>query len=85
MTIAAGQKAGIDVAVCGEMAGDVKLTRLLLGMGLREFSMHPAQLLSVKQEILNSDMSAIGPQTRKILRSMDPDVIADAVQALQTL
>jgi phosphotransferase system enzyme I (PtsI) len=85
MTIAAGHKAGIDVAVCGEMAGDVKLTRLLLGMGLREFSMHPAQLLSVKQEILNSDMSAIGPQTRKILRSMDPDVIADAVQALQTL
>jgi phosphotransferase system enzyme I (PtsI) len=49
MTIAAGHKAGIDVAVCGEMAGDVKLTRLLLGMGLREFSMHPAQLLSVKQ------------------------------------
>jgi len=85
MTIAAGHKAGIDVAVCGEMAGDVKLTRLLLGMGLREFSMHPAQLLSVKQEILNSDMGLIVPQTRKILRSMDPDVIADAVRALQAL
>jgi phosphotransferase system enzyme I (PtsI) len=85
MTIAAGQKAGIDVAVCGEMAGDVKLTRLLLGMGLREFSMHPAQLLSVKQEILNSDMGAIAPLTRKILRSMDPDGIADAVLALQTM
>ena len=85
MTIAAGQKAGIDVAVCGEMAGDVKLTRLLLGMGLREFSMHPAQLLSVKQEILNSDMGAIAPLTRKILRSMDPDGIADAVLALQTI
>jgi phosphotransferase system enzyme I (PtsI) len=56
MTIEAGQKAGIDVAVCGEMAGDVKLTRLLLGMGLREFSMHPAQLLAVKQEILASDL-----------------------------
>ncbi len=82
MTIAAGHKAGIDVAVCGEMAGDVKLTRLLLGMGLREFSMHPAQLLSVKQEILNSDMNLILPQTRKIMRSMDPDVIADAVAAL---
>ncbi|TWI63721.1 phosphotransferase system enzyme I (PtsI) [Pseudoduganella lurida] len=85
MTIAAGHKAGIDVAVCGEMAGDVKLTRLLLGMGLREFSMHPAQLLSVKQEILNSDMAVIGPHTRKILRSMDPDGIADAVLALQTM
>jgi phosphotransferase system enzyme I (PtsI) len=55
------QKAGIDVAVCGEMAGDIKLTRLLLGMGLREFSMHPAQLLAVKQEILNSDLAVIGP------------------------
>jgi phosphotransferase system enzyme I (PtsI) len=82
MTIAAGKKAGIDVAVCGEMAGDVKLTRLLLGMGLREFSMHPAQLLSVKQEILNCDLTTITPQTRKILRSMEPDAIADAVQQL---
>jgi phosphotransferase system enzyme I (PtsI) len=49
-TIATGHKAGLDVAVCGEMAGDVKLTRLLLGMGLREFSMHPAQLLAVKRQ-----------------------------------
>jgi phosphotransferase system enzyme I (PtsI) len=85
MTIAAGHKAGIDVAVCGEMAGDVKLTRLLLGMGLREFSMHPAQLLSVKQEILNSDLVRIMPQTRKIMRSMEPGVIADAVEQLQLM
>jgi phosphotransferase system enzyme I (PtsI) len=85
MTIAAGHKAGIDVAVCGEMAGDVKLTRLLLGMGLREFSMHPAQLLSVKQEILNSDLARIIPQTRKIMRSMEPNVIADAVEQLQLM
>ncbi|WP_256080685.1 phosphoenolpyruvate--protein phosphotransferase [Massilia sp. YIM B04103] len=85
MTIAAGHKAGIDVGVCGEMAGDTKLTRLLLGMGLREFSMHPAQLLSVKQEILNSDLGAIVPQTRKILRAMEPAAIAEAVQALQAM
>ena len=85
MTIAAGHKAGIDVAVCGEMAGDAKLTRLLLGMGLREFSMHPAQLLSVKQEILNTDLEQIAPYTRRIMRSMDPDAIADAVIALQAL
>ena len=83
MTIMAGKKAGIDVAVCGEMAGDVKLTRLLLGMGLREFSMHPAQLLAVKQEILNSDLGAITPQTRKILRTMEPNAIAEAVAQLQ--
>jgi phosphotransferase system enzyme I (PtsI) len=85
MTISAGHKAGIDVAVCGEMAGDVKLTRLLLGMGLREFSMHPAQLLSVKQEILCSDLNLIVPQTRKVLRAMEPNAIAEAVQALQLM
>jgi phosphotransferase system enzyme I (PtsI) len=85
MTIAAGHKAGIDVAVCGEMAGDVKLTRLLLGMGLREFSMHPAQLLSVKQEILGCDLATITPQTRKIMRTMEPDAIAEAVQQLQVI
>src|SRR5471032_1120752 len=47
--ISMARKANIPVAVCGEMAGDVKWTRLLLGMGLLEFSMHPSQLLSVKQ------------------------------------
>jgi phosphotransferase system enzyme I (PtsI) len=83
MTIMAGKKAGIDVAVCGEMAGDVKLTRLLLGMGLREFSMHPAQLLAVKQEILGADLHKITPQTRKIMRTMEPDAIAEAVEQLQ--
>ncbi|MFC0254610.1 phosphoenolpyruvate--protein phosphotransferase [Massilia consociata] len=84
-TIATGQKAGLDVAVCGEMAGDTKLTRLLLGMGLREFSMHPAQLLSVKQEILNSDLATITSRTRRILRSIEPNEIATAVEQLQSL
>lgn len=85
MTIAAGAKAGIDVAVCGEMAGDIKLTRLLLGMGLREFSMHPAQLLAVKQEILSSDLTLLSRRTRRILRTMEPAEIAEAVEQLQTL
>lgn len=85
MTIAAGRKAGIDVAVCGEMAGDIRMTRLLLGMGLREFSMHPAQLLAVKQEILASDLTLIQPRTRRILRAMEPAAIAEAVEQLQSL
>jgi len=85
MTITAGKKAGIDVAICGEMAGDVKLTRLLLGMGLREFSMHPAQLLAVKQEILGCDLTTITPHTRKILRFMEPDAIAQAVEQLRVI
>ncbi|WP_313171588.1 phosphoenolpyruvate--protein phosphotransferase [Massilia oculi] len=84
-TIATGHKAGLDVAVCGEMAGDVKLTRLLLGMGLREFSMHPAQLLAVKQEILSTDLGAVTTRTRRILRAMEPGEIASAVEQLQAL
>ena len=85
MTIMAGHKAGIDVAVCGEMAGDIKLTRLLLGMGLREFSMHPAQLLAVKQQVLSSDLAVLTPKTRKILRTMEPQAIAKAVAQLQLM
>ena len=84
-TISAGAKADVPVAVCGEVAGDIKLTRLLLGLGLREFSMHPAQLLSVKQEILNSDISEIEPQVKKILRLYEPEAIAEAVEKLQAL
>jgi phosphotransferase system enzyme I (PtsI) len=84
-TIAIGAKAGIPVAVCGEMAGDAKLTRLLLGMGLREFSMHPAQLLEVKQEVLNSDLATIVPQTRKIMRTFEPGAITEAVERLRLM
>ncbi len=83
--ITMGRKAGIPVAVCGEMAGDAKLTRLLLGMGLLEFSMHPAQLLSVKQEVLNSDLSLLEPQVKKILRATEPAAIAAAMEQLQVL
>ncbi|MDF6974799.1 phosphoenolpyruvate--protein phosphotransferase, partial [Escherichia coli] len=54
-TIREAHQAGKPVSVCGEMAGDASMTRLLLGMGLTEFSMHPSQLLSVKQQILRSD------------------------------
>jgi phosphotransferase system enzyme I (PtsI) len=82
MTISTGAKAGVPVAVCGEIAGDTKLTRLLLGMGLREFSMHPAQLLSVKQEILNSDLSLLEPAAKKVLKAYEPAAIAEAMEKL---
>ncbi len=81
-TISIAAKAAIPVSVCGEMAGDTKMTRLLLGMGLREFSMHPTQLLAVKQQILNSDLNEITPAVKKILRSFDPAAIAEAVNQL---
>jgi len=64
--------AGRPIAVCGEMAGDPQLTRLLLGFGLRRFSMHPARLLEVKQQILKSSLRDIEPRTKKILRIEDP-------------
>ena len=53
----AANKAKVPIAVCGEMAGEVQLTRLLLGLGLRNFSMHPAHLLTVKQRVLTSDVA----------------------------
>lgn len=54
-TIAAAANASKAVSVCGEMAGDPQFTELLLGMGLRSFSMHPAQISTIKQRILRAD------------------------------
>ena len=73
MTIAAANKAGIPVAVCGEMAGDATLTRLLLGLGLRQFSMHPAHVLSVKQQILTSNVPLVTSLAQKMLKVHDPE------------
>jgi phosphotransferase system enzyme I (PtsI) len=53
------------------MAGDVKLTRLLLGLGLRVFSMHPAQVLAVKQEVLRTNLSSVRLLARRMLRIGD--------------
>lgn len=65
-------KANVPVSVCGEMAGELAFTRLLLGMGLRQFSMNPGQLLATKQRILTSSLPDILPITQKILHSDDP-------------
>jgi phosphoenolpyruvate-protein phosphotransferase (PTS system enzyme I) len=63
---------GKGVSVCGEMAGDVALTRLLLGLGLRSFSMHPAQILAVKQEVLRADAMRLAPWAQQVVESDDP-------------
>jgi phosphotransferase system enzyme I (PtsI) len=65
-------KARMPVALCGEMAGDVSLTRLLLALGLRQFSMHSAHLPDVKQRILKSSLGDIRPLAQKMLRASDP-------------
>jgi phosphotransferase system enzyme I (PtsI) len=69
--IHAAVRARTPVAVCGEMAGDLALTRLLLGFGLRNFSMHPAQLLAIKERVLRTDLAAAEPLAHKVLRSSD--------------
>ncbi|OYT91601.1 MAG: phosphoenolpyruvate--protein phosphotransferase [Burkholderiales bacterium PBB3] len=71
-TIAECNAQGKGVSVCGEMAGDVALTRLLLGLGLRSFSMHPAQILAVKQEILRSDTQKLAVWAQRVLQAEDP-------------
>lgn len=66
-TLKAGIKHGVPVAMCGEMAGDPVFTRLLLGLGLREFSMHPGGLLEVKKIIMESDTEALTEMANKVM------------------
>jgi len=74
-TIAECQRQGKDVTVCGEMAGDVTLTRLLLGLGLRSFSMHPSQILAVKQQLLRADTGKLALWAAAVLASDEPTVL----------
>lgn len=83
MTIRAGQKAGKPVAVCGELAGDYAATRLLLGMGLTQFSMHLASLLTVKREVLQADVKQLRPKVSRLLGSDDPEQVQGALRRLR--
>lgn len=74
--------ANVPVSVCGEMAGDVNMTRMLLGFGLRDFSMHPANVLTVKQRVLMSSVADIEPAVAKILKADDPDKLRSMVEKL---
>jgi phosphotransferase system enzyme I (PtsI) len=71
-TISECRRQGKGVSVCGEMAGDTQFTRLLLGLGLRSFSMHPAQILAVKQEVLRADAARLEPWAREVIDAEDP-------------
>ncbi len=71
-TIAQCHAQGKGVSVCGEMAGDVAMTRLLLGLGLRSFSMHPSQILAVKQQILRCDTVRLQTWAQTVLAAEDP-------------
>ncbi|HLF23667.1 MAG TPA: phosphoenolpyruvate--protein phosphotransferase [Burkholderiales bacterium] len=82
LTIEAAKRARIPVAMCGEMAGDARYTRLLLGMGLREFSMHPATLLMVKRNVLSSDVAKLTRYARRVLSSTDTQAVHEMVDSL---
>jgi phosphotransferase system enzyme I (PtsI) len=82
MAIGTANKASIPIAVCGEMAGELPMTRLLLGLGLRDFSMHPAHLLNVKQRVLHTDLSQIVPIVDRLKRADDPARIAALLEKL---
>lgn len=71
-TIAQANAAGKPVSVCGEMAGDPAFTELLLAMGLRSFSMHPAQISSIKQRILRTDTRQLAGLVEHVLASDEP-------------
>lgn len=80
--IQTGARANVPVSVCGEMAGDHLMTKLLIGMGLRYFSLHPAQLLEIKQQVLMSNAGQLATRVARILRLDEPDRIRDQVVKL---
>ena len=81
-TLSVGKKQGKPVSVCGEMAGDPRLTRLLLGLGLTSFSMHPAHVLAVKQQVMRSHIGELGPVARRLLRAGRPERILELLDML---
>ncbi|MDR0776304.1 MAG: phosphoenolpyruvate--protein phosphotransferase [Azonexus sp.] len=81
-TISSAEKANVPVSVCGEMAGDPLLTRLFLGMGLRIFSMHPSQILKVKNRVLKANAGELAPTVRRMLRQEEPGKLREALEKL---
>lgn len=82
LTIKAGRRARIPVAMCGEMAGDPRYTRLLLGLGLTQFSMHPATLLGVKKIVRGSRLGALTRAANRVLRLRDTESVHAYVDRL---
>ncbi len=82
MIIDAGRRAGVPVSMCGEMAGDAEYTRLLLGLGLRIFSMDPTTLLEVKERVRTSVLSELEKQTREILMATDTGRLRELVDRM---
>jgi phosphotransferase system enzyme I (PtsI) len=76
-TIREARAAGKGVSVCGEMAGDPAFTEVLLAMGLRSFSMHPAQISAVKQRVLRADAGRLARHLPEVLEADDPQAVCN--------
>ncbi len=81
-TIRAGQRAGIPVSLCGEMAGDPRYTRLLLGLGLTQFSMHPAGLLEIKRVVQDSHVDELAQVAQRLLKTTDAEKYAEILKTI---
>ena len=80
--ISQAKRANIPIAVCGEMAGDPALTKLLLALGLTDFSMHFSQLLLVKREILKANVGLLKARISRLLKAYEPEDQAKALERL---
>jgi phosphoenolpyruvate-protein phosphotransferase (PTS system enzyme I) len=80
--IGTSNRFNVPVSVCGEMAGELAYTRLLLGFGLRQFSMFSAQVPGIKQRVLTTSLPEINGLTQKILRADDPMKIRELLDRL---
>jgi phosphotransferase system enzyme I (PtsI) len=79
-TLKTGEKSRVPVSVCGEMAGETEVTELLLGLGLKQFSMHPSQILAVKQRVLETSRRSAIQLASRVLRATDPLEIRKALE-----
>ena len=77
--------ANMPVSVCGEMAGEPSMTRVLLGMGLRDFSLHFNQLLPVKREILRAHSKNLSSAVDDLLLAIEPEEIQLALEKINSL
>jgi len=75
LTIKSAHKYKKSIAICGEMAGEPKLTKLLIGMGVEQLSMHPSHILSVKQQVLNSSIKNMKTSVLRLLKLNEVDKI----------
>jgi phosphotransferase system enzyme I (PtsI) len=81
-TLQAGERFNKPVAMCGELAGDTRYTRILLGLGLRELSMSPASIPAVKQILLSTDIGTLRTEVATLMQCTDPNVLREHAERI---